>query len=58
MIRYKIYFHCIYNILISFYKIKKVCSTAAPTSCEEGCPLIKDASDGCLKCSCDGGMWY
>ena len=35
----------------------QVCSTAAPTSCEEGCPLIKDASDGCLKCSCDGSMW-
>jgi len=31
----------------------KVCSTAAPI-CEEGCLLVKDASDGCLECSCDG----
>lgn len=31
----------------------KVCSTAAPI-CKEGCLLIKDASDSCLRCSCDG----
>lgn len=40
---------------VSFIETQKVCSTAAPI-CEEGCLLVKDASDGCLECSCDGGM--
>ena len=39
---------------VSFVETQKVCSTAAPI-CEEGCLLVKDASDGCLECSCDGG---